>query len=232
MIHVRTSTDRGHGDHGWLDSRHTFSFADYHDERFMGFRSLRVINEDRVEGGAGFPTHSHRDMEIVSYVLEGALEHKDSMGTGSVLRPGSVQKMSAGTGVRHSEFNGSAKDPLHFLQIWIQPDKRGVKPDYQEVQLPEEARRDKLLLVAGPVGAGAPVSLHSDAKIYASLLGKGASVEVKTSADRGIWVQVTRGAVEVNGHALKAGDGAALTEETAVTIRGVDPAELLVFDLA
>src|SRR5687767_8875582 len=178
MITIRKSNERGHAEHGWLDSHHTFSFADYYDPRFMGFRSLRVINEDRVAPGGGFPPHGHRDMEIISYVLEGGLEHKDSMGSGSVLRPGSVQKMSAGTGVRHSEFNPSRTEPLHFLQIWIEPDKDGVKPDYQETKLDEAARRDRLLLVAGPPGTQAPVTIHQDAKLYASLLGKGAKVEL------------------------------------------------------
>jgi quercetin 2,3-dioxygenase len=232
MIDIRRSQDRGHADHGWLDSRHTFSFADYHDPRHMGFRALRVINEDRVAPGAGFGTHGHRDMEIVSYVLEGALEHKDSMGTGSVLRPGQVQRMSAGTGVRHSEMNGSKTEPVHFLQIWIQPDKTGIAPSYEEKTLSPGDLAGKLVVVASPDGQGGSLEIHADAVVRAGVLEPGATAEVVLSSGRHAWVQVARGEVTVNGERLREGDGAALSGEPRVQVTGVTKSEVLVFDLA
>jgi redox-sensitive bicupin YhaK (pirin superfamily) len=233
MMTIRRSAERGHGDHGWLDTRHTFSFADYHDEAHMGFGPLRVINEDRVAPGQGFGTHGHRDMEIVSYVLEGELAHRDSMGTGSVIRPGEVQRMSAGTGVRHSEENPSRERPVHFLQIWIVPDRAGHAPSYEQRAFPEAERRGRLRLVASPDGAEGSVRLHQDARLFAGLLGAGERAALPLAGGRSAWVQVARGAVSVNGQALAAGDGAALTGEAAVEVAGAGEgiAELLVFDL-
>jgi len=234
MITVRKSEDRGHFDHGWLDTRHTFSFAGYHDERFMGFRGLRVVNEDRVEAGQGFGRHGHRDMEILSYVLAGALAHEDSTGGGGVLRPGDVQRMSAGRGVMHSEFNGSKHEPVHFLQIWLLPGERGLAPSYEQRFFAEGERRGKLRLVASPDQAEGSLALHADARVFASLLGDGEEVSLPLAPGRHAWVQVARGEVTVNGTALRAGDGAALSEEAEVVVRGVGkgPAELLLFDLA
>jgi redox-sensitive bicupin YhaK (pirin superfamily) len=231
MITVRKAGERGHADHGWLDSRHTFSFADYHDPAHMGFRGLRVINEDRVAGGAGFGRHSHRDMEILSYVLDGALEHRDSMGTGAVIRPGDVQRMSAGTGVTHSEYNASRQDPVHFLQIWLLPDRRGVTPSYEQRTFSSEDKRGQLRLVASPDGADGSVTIHSDARIYAGVFGAGASAEHALAAGRHAWVHVVRGTARINGIALAAGDAAALSEERTVRIEGIDAGEVLVFDL-
>jgi len=232
MITVRKSEERGHFDHGWLDTRHTFSFADYHDEEHMGFSELRVINEDRVRPGEGFGTHGHRDMEIVSWVLDGELAHKDSTGGGGVLRPGEVQRMSAGTGVRHSEFNGSRERPVHFLQIWILPDRDGHRPSYEQKTVPETARRGRLALIASPDGADGSTTIHQDARIYATLLGRGEQVRQPLAPGRQAWVQVARGALTVNGRALSAGDGAALIREDAVELAGQgDLAEALVFDL-
>jgi quercetin 2,3-dioxygenase len=237
MITVRKAEDRGHFDHGWLDTRHTFSFADYHDERHMGFRSLRVINEDRVEPGEGFPTHGHRDMEIISYVLSGALAHKDSTGGNGVLRPGEVQRMSAGTEVRHSEFNGSRDEPVHFLQIWILPDRQGHEPSYEQRPFPEDAKRGRLLLVAAPDGgdgAGGALRIHADARVYATVLGNGERVQHALAPGRHAWIQVARGEISVNGQALRAGDGAAVSGEAELVLAGSgkDPAEALLFDLA
>jgi redox-sensitive bicupin YhaK (pirin superfamily) len=232
MITVRRADERGGADHGWLDTRHTFSFADYHDPRHMGFRALRVINEDRVQPGAGFPTHGHRDMEIISYVLAGALEHKDSMGTGSVIRPGDVQRMSAGTGVRHSEHNHSATDLVHFLQIWLEPARRGLAPGYEQKRFPEAERRNRLRLVASPDGGEGAVTIHQDARVYATLLAPGATVRLDLAPGRHAWVQVARGAVSVDGRALGAGDGAAISDEPTVTLTATGDAEVLVFDLA
>ena len=232
MLTIRRSADRGRADHGWLDTRHTFSFADYHDPRHMGFRALRVINEDRVQPGQGFPTHGHRDMEIISYVLAGGLAHRDSLGTGSVIQPGDVQRMSAGTGVRHSEYNASAEEPVHFLQIWIEPARRGIAPGYEQRAFPESEKRGRLRLVASPDGRDGSVTLQQDARLYASVLDPGASVTHALAPGRHAWVQVARGAVTLNGQRLEQGDGAAVTDEPTLTITGVTPAEILLFELS
>jgi quercetin 2,3-dioxygenase len=232
MIEIRPAQDRGHAEHGWLDSRHTFSFADYYDERHMGFGPLRVINEDRVQPGQGFGTHSHRDMEIISYVLEGALEHKDSLGNGSVLRPGQVQRMSAGTGVRHSEFNHSRQDVVHFLQIWIVPERAGIAPSYEEREFDDAAKRGRLKLVGSRDGRDGSVVVHQDVDLYAAVLAPGEEVEHEQRPGRRTWIQVVRGRVEVNGTALGAGDGAAATQEPKLAIRATAAAEILLFDLA
>jgi redox-sensitive bicupin YhaK (pirin superfamily) len=231
MITVRKSGERGHADHGWLDSRHTFSFADYHDPAHMGFRALRVINEDRVAAGQGFDRHSHRDMEIVSYVLEGALEHKDSMGTGAVIRPGDVQRMSAGTGVTHSEYNASRKDPVHFLQIWLLPNRRGIAPSYEQKTFSQADKAGRLRLVASPGGEDGSVTVHTDAQLYAGVFAAGQTAEHALAPGRHAWVHVVRGTARVNGAELGAGDAAALSEERTVRIEGIDAAEVLVFDL-
>jgi redox-sensitive bicupin YhaK (pirin superfamily) len=231
MITVNPASARGRTNIGWLDSRHTFSFGEWYDPAHMGFRALRVINDDRVAPGGGFPTHGHADMEIVSYVLEGALEHKDSLGTGSVIRPGDVQRMSAGTGVRHSEFNGSRTEPVHFLQIWILPDHRGHKPGYEQKAFSEAERRGRLRLVASPDGRDGSVTLHQDACLYVGLLDDGQHATLPIAPGRHAWVHVARGAATVNGKRLGEGDGAALSDERAVTIDG-NGGEVLVFDLA
>jgi redox-sensitive bicupin YhaK (pirin superfamily) len=231
MMTLSPAAARGHTDIGWLDSRHTFSFGEWYDPAHMGFRSLRVINDDRVAPGGGFPTHGHADMEIVSYVLEGALEHKDSIGTGSVIRPGDVQRMSAGTGVRHSEFNGSRSEPVHFLQIWILPDRRGHEPGYEQKAFPEAERRGKLRLVASPDGRDGSVTLHQDAALYVGLLDEGQKATLPLAAGRHAWVHVARGSITVNGKRLGEGDGAALSDERAVSLEG-HGGEILVFDLA
>lgn len=232
MITIRRSKDRGHAQHGWLDSHHTFSFADYFDPDNMGFRSLRVINEDRVTPGQGFGTHGHRDMEILSYVLDGALEHEDSMGTGSVIRPGDVQRMSAGSGVRHSEFNASKSDEVHFLQIWIIPEKSGIEPSYEQKTFTTEQKQGKLRVVASPDGRDGSVTIHADAVVSAGLFGKGDGAEWELAKGRHAWIHVARGKVRVNGKELGAGDGAAVSEETSVRVEGIDGGEVLVFDLA
>jgi redox-sensitive bicupin YhaK (pirin superfamily) len=232
MITVRRSGERGHAEHGWLDSRHTFSFADYYDPAHMGFRALRVINEDRVTAGQGFGKHSHRDMEIISYVLEGGLEHKDSMGTGEVIRPGDVQRMSAGTGVTHSEFNASKREPVHFLQIWIQPDKRGGAPSYEQKTFSPSDKAGQLRLVASPDGRDGSVTLGADARLFAGVFASGQTAEHALAAGRGAWVHVVRGKAKVNGTELAAGDAVALSEERTVRIEGIDDGEVLVFDLA
>ncbi len=234
MIQVRKGSDRGHANHGWLDTHHTFSFANYYDPGFMGFRSLRVINEDFVKPGYGFPTHPHNDMEIITYVLEGSLEHKDSMGTGSVIRPGEVQKMSAGTGVRHSEFNHSEDEPVHLYQIWILPEKSGIKPNYEQKAIPADEKKGKLRLVASPSGNGnGAVKLYQDAELFTTELGQGESVEHAIAPERYAWIQVARGAVNLNGHELKAGDGAAVSQEKLLTLSGTaEKSEVLLFDLA
>jgi len=229
MITIRRAEERGHADHGWLNTYHTFSFADYHDPQHMGFRALRVINEDRVGPGQGFGTHAHRDMEIVSYVLEGALAHRDSMGTGSVIRPGEVQRMSAGTGVLHSETNPSAEEGVHFLQIWILPAERGIPPSYEQKKFEDEQRRGTLRLVASPDARDGSVTLRQDVEIYSGLL-DGAPVSHDFGPNRHGWVQVARGSVELNGQTLQAGDGAAISDEPRVTLKG-DGAEVLLFDL-
>jgi redox-sensitive bicupin YhaK (pirin superfamily) len=235
MMNIRPASARGRANHGWLDSRHTFSFADYYDPKHMGFRALRVINEDRVDGGEGFPRHPHRDMEIVSYVLEGGLAHKDSMGTGSIIRPGDVQRMSAGTGVAHSEYNASKVEPVHFLQIWLIPSQRGIAPSYEQKTFTPEEKNGRLRVVASPNGADGSVTLHTDATLYAGLFGAGQSARLELLPGRHAWVHVARGQVRVNGAALTAGDGAAISEEAAVLVEGVEgdePSEVLVFDLA
>jgi len=232
MITIRNGNDRGHAQHGWLDSHHTFSFAEYFDPDHMGFRSLRVINEDRVSPGQGFGTHPHRDMEIISYVLAGGLEHKDSIGTGSIIRPGDVQRMSAGTGVRHSEFNPSKTDPVHFLQIWIQPAEHGIAPSYEQKTFTQADKRGKLRLVASADGRDGSVTVHADAALYAGVFDEGERAELRLDKGRHAWVHVARGKVRVNGRDLEAGDGAALSEEAAVRIEGVSGGEVLVFDLA
>jgi hypothetical protein len=230
MIRIRKAEERGHFDHGWLDTYHTFSFADYYDPQFMGFRSLRVINEDKVKPGRGFGTHSHRDMEIVTYVLEGALEHRDSMGTGSVIRPGEVQRMSAGTGVLHSEINPSADQAVHLLQIWILPERRSLRPEYEQKTFPAAERQGKLRLVASHDGKDGSLTIHQDAKLFAATLTDGQSINYDLPAGRYAWLQLARGEVEVNGQKLHAGDGAAIEDERTLTLRGRD-AEVLLFDL-
>lgn len=232
MIVRRPSEERGHANHGWLDSRHTFSFADYHDPAQMGFRALRVINEDRVQPARGFGTHGHRDMEIISYVLEGELAHEDSMGTGSVIRPGDVQRMSAGTGVLHSEKNPSPSNPVHFLQIWLLPAQRGIKPSYEQKRFDDAEKRGRLRLVASPDGRDGSISLNQDSDIYAGVFKatEGARLELRPA--RHAWVQVARGEVVVNGEKLAAGDGAALSDERAVDLTAQSDAEVLVFDLS
>lgn len=232
MMTIRQANDRGHANHGWLDSHHTFSFADYFDPAHMGFRSLRVINEDRVAPGKGFGAHPHRDMEIVSYVLEGGLEHEDSMGTGSIIRPGDVQRMSAGTGVVHSEKNPSNSEEAHFLQIWIIPSEAGIAPSYEQKAFSAEDKRGKLRVVASPDGRDGSITLHADAVLHAGLFGAGEVAELALASDRHAWVHVARGNVRVNGRDLAAGDAAALSSEPAVRIEGVDGGEVLVFDLA
>ena len=231
MIQIRRADDRGYADHGWLRSYHSFSFADYFDPEHVEFGPLRVINEDRVVPGAGFSTHGHRDMEIISYVLEGALAHKDSTGTSSVIRPGDVQRMSAGRGVLHSEFNGSQSEPVHFLQIWIQPDVRGVEPSYEQKHYPDAEKRGRLRLVASPDGADDSVRIHQDARVYAGRFDGAERVDLALSPGRRAYVHVARGRVSVNGEALAAGDAIKLTEVDAVRVANGDGAEVLVFDL-
>jgi len=231
MIRIRRADERGHFDHGWLDTRHTFSFADYYDPRFMGFRALRVINEDRVRPGNGFGTHSHHDMEIITYVLEGALQHKDSTGSGSVIHPGEVQRMSAGTGVLHSEMNPSPSEPVHFLQIWILPQRRGIRPEYEEKTFPIEERTNRLRLLVSPDGHDGSLTIHQDVKLYAATLGDGVTLEHSFAPERYGWIQLARGEVEINGERLRAGDGAAIEDERTLALRGHGDAEFLLFDL-
>jgi redox-sensitive bicupin YhaK (pirin superfamily) len=231
MITVRKSAERGHFKIDWLDSRHTFSFGEYYDPRFLGFSALRVINEDVVAPGAGFPTHPHRDMEIITYVLEGELEHRDSLGTGAVIRPGEVQRMSAGTGIRHSEFNPSEEKPTKLLQIWLLPDRKGVAPSYEQTAFPDEERRGKLRLVASPDGREGSVTIHQDTRLYATLLAPGTNVKHTLADKRVAWVQVARGDITVNGVALQAGDGAAISKEAVLDIAAQKDAEVLLFDM-
>ena len=231
MISLRKNTDRGHADHGWLNSWHTFSFAGYHDPEHMGFGDLRVINDDTVAPGQGFGTHGHRDMEIISYVLDGALEHKDSMGNGSVIRPGDVQRMSAGRGVRHSEFNGSPTEPVHFLQIWIEPNVTGIAPGYEEKHFTAGEKRGRLRLVASPDGGDGSVTIHQDTRVYAALL-DGAETATHTLAPgRRAYVHVALGEVSVNGQVLGAGDGARISGESQIAFNNGKQAEVLFFDL-
>jgi redox-sensitive bicupin YhaK (pirin superfamily) len=229
---IRRSRDRGHAEHGWLDSYHTFSFADYYDPAHMGFRSLRVINEDRVSPGQGFGTHSHRDMEIISYVLDGQLEHKDSLGTGAIVRPGEVQRMSAGTGVRHSEFNPSKRDPLHFLQIWIEPASRGTPPSYEQKMFPEHERRGQLRLCASNDGRQGSVTVNQDMQLLAGLFGAGEKARYDLAPGRFAWVHVARGSLDLGGTRLEAGDAAAISQPGPLEITGQHAAEVLLFDLA
>jgi quercetin 2,3-dioxygenase len=232
MIAVRPAAARGHADHGWLDTRHTFSFASYHDPRHMGFRSLRVINEDRVKAGEGFGTHAHRDMEILTWVLDGALGHKDSMGNGSVIRPGDLQRMSAGTGVTHSEFNPSPEAGVHFLQIWLVPRERGLPPGYEQKRFPQEERRGRLRLIAAGDGRDGAVTIHQDADVWTALLEPGESVRHALVPGRYAWLHVAQGAVSLNGSTLGAGDGAAVSDEAALEITGSAEAEVMLFDMA
>jgi len=232
MITIRKSEDRGHFDLGWLDTYHTFSFDQYYDPAHMHFRSLRVINEDRVQPGQGFPTHSHRDMEIITYILSGALEHRDSMGNGSVIRPGDVQRMTAGTGVSHSEFNASDTEPVHLLQIWILPNARNLPPGYEQKAFTDEERRGKLRLIASDDGREGSVTIHQDARVYATLLGAEQRAEHTLAENRYAWLQVARGAIRLNEVELKQGDGAAVSNETRLGIVARDEAEVLLFDLA
>ncbi len=231
MLAVRHAHERGTADFGWLDSRHSFSFGHYYDPQHMGFGALRVINEDRVRPGAGFDTHGHRDMEIISYVLDGALEHKDTLGTGAIIRPGEVQRMSAGTGILHSEYNASDAEPVHFLQIWIVPEAQGLQPGYEQKAFAEEERRGRLRLVGSQDGRDGSLTINQDVDLYTALLAAGEEASLTLRAGRKAWVQVARGAVEVNGTALAAGDGAALAEEDAVAIHAREASEVLLFDL-
>ena len=231
MIALRPAADRGHAEHGWLDSRHSFSFADYYDPAQMGFGPLRVINEDRVQPGKGFGTHGHRDMEILSYVLEGELAHRDNMGNGSTIVPGDVQRMSAGRGVLHSEFNPSPTNPVHFLQIWIEPNKRGIPASYEQAHVSAAAKRGKLALLAAPEGENAAVLLHQDARIHAALLDGAETITHALAAGRRAYVHVARGRAVVNGQALGPGDALRVEGEPAVTFANGENAELLLFDL-
>jgi len=232
MIRIRRSDERGRADHGWLDTRHTFSFASYHDPDHMGFRALRVLNDDRVAPGGGFPTHAHRDMEIVSYVVDGALEHRDSLGTGSVIRPGDVQRMTAGTGVRHSEYNASRERPTRFLQIWILPEAAGLPPGYEQRHFPPAERRGRLRLVGSRDGRDGSIRIHQDVAIHAGLLADGDTVRHEFAEGRHGWIQVVRGEIDLGQERLREGDGAAVSGEPSVELTGRDDAEILVFDLA
>lgn len=231
-MQIRRAGDRGYADHGWLRSFHTFSFADYYAPAHMGFRALRVINEDRVEGGRGFGTHPHRDMEIISYVLSGELQHRDSMGTGSIIRPGDVQRMSAGTGVTHSELNASADEPVHLLQIWLLPDERGYPPSYEQKHFTEQDRQGTLRLVASKDGSEGSLTIRQDARLFAGLLAPGERVSHVLPQGRYAWLHVARGKVEVGGETLSAGDAAAFEKGGEIAITGADPSEILLFDLA
>ncbi|HEX9778393.1 MAG TPA: pirin family protein [Geopsychrobacteraceae bacterium] len=231
MLTIRKAVERGHADHGWLNAYHTFSFANYYDPKHMGFRDLRVINEDRVQAGEGFPTHPHRDMEIITYVLEGALEHKDSMGNGSVIVPGEVQRVSAGTGITHSEFNHSRSELVHLLQIWILPDKEGVKPGYEQRFYPDEEKRGKWRLIASADGRDNSVTIHQDVYLYAALLDSGEKIVHEIAQNRHAWLQVARGQVVVNGQRMSQGDGLAVSREERLTVSADIPAEALLFDL-
>lgn len=232
MLTIRKAEDRGHANHGWLDTYHTFSFANYYDPKHMGFRSLRVINEDWVSPDAGFGTHGHRDMEIITYVLSGALEHKDSIGNGSVIEPGDVQRMSAGTGIRHSEFNHSHTETVHLLQIWLLPDTQGLQPSYEQRNFSPAKTPGKLQLVAARDGREGAVTVHQDVELYAGVLKEGDRISHTLKPQRHAWVQVARGAITLNGVPLNTSDGAAISEETEVTIAATQDAEILLFDLA
>lgn len=231
MITLRKAEERGHFNHGWLDTYHSFSFADYFDLHHMGFRQLRVINEDRVLPGKGFPTHPHRDMEIITYILSGALEHKDSMGNGSVIVPGEIQRMTAGTGITHSEFNPSRTEPVHLLQIWILPERRGLIPSYEQKKFLQEEKQGRFRLIASRDGREGSVTIHQDAKVYSACLDKQESAVLGLNPERHAWVQVARGSVVLNGVDLRAGDGAALSSEEEIKVKGMEAAEILLFDL-
>ncbi len=232
MIVLRRSAERGHAGHGWLESFHTFSFADYYDPAHMGFRSLRVINEDYVQPARGFAPHSHRDMEIVTYVLDGALQHRDDMGNGEIVRPGEVQRMTAGTGVTHSEFNASQSELVHLLQIWILPDRPNLQPSYEQTAFPETAHRNELVLAASRDGRNGSVTVHQDAELLLARLDPGRGVTHALGAGRGAWVHVARGAIELDGQKLAAGDAAAVTDARGVTLTAQERADVLLFDLA
>jgi redox-sensitive bicupin YhaK (pirin superfamily) len=231
MIQIRKAAERGHADHGWLDTHHTFSFADYFDPAHTGFRSLRVINDDRVAPGQGFGTHGHRDMEIVTYVLDGALQHRDSMGNGSIIRAGELQRITAGTGVRHSEFNPSDREWVHFYQIWLLPQRQGLQPGYEQRAVPKD-KQGRYRLVASPDGAEGSLTIHQDARLYLAQLSPGDGVAHDLARGRAAWLQVLRGSVTALGQALSAGDGLAATDESAVAVRATAPSEVLLFDLA
>lgn len=232
MISVRRSEDRGHFNHGWLDTYHTFSFADYHDPRFMGFRSLRVINEDVVQPGQGFGRHPHHDMEIITYVLNGELAHRDSLGNGAVIRPGQVQYMAAGTGIEHSEFNPSSDAPVHLMQIWIRPSQRGMQPRYEERNFPHGAESGSFTLLASPSGERGSITINQDARLSATTLRAGQTARLAIAPGRGAWVQVLSGEAALNGELLRAGDGAGIESETALEFTAKSDTEMLVFDLA
>lgn len=232
MIQVRHARERGHANHGWLDSWHTFSFAEYYDPNEMGFGSLRVINDDRVAPGQGFGTHGHRDMEIVTYVLEGALEHKDSLGNGSVMRYGDVQRMTAGSGIRHSEFNSSKAEPVHFLQIWILPDRADLQPSYEQKVFSDEEKRGQLRLVASSDGRNGSVTIHQDASVYAAQLDGAETAVHHFSPERTGYLHVARGSLKLNGQALEAGDGVKIVDEPEIRLSGGHAAEVLLFDLS
>jgi len=235
MITIRPAKDRGHANHGWLDTYHTFSFADYYDPKNVHFRALRVINEDKVAPGYGFGTHPHNDMEIITYVLEGALAHEDSMGNGSAIAPGEVQRMTAGTGVMHSEFNHSKAEEVHLYQIWIFPEKKGIEPSYEQKFFADEEKLNRLRVIASPEAEEGSLKIHQDAKLLATLLEEGKSVTHELKPGRGVWIQVARGSVNVNGRTLNAGDGAAISDEAEVKLTGSSgdkKAEVLLFDLA
>ncbi len=231
MLSLRKAEERGHEDHGWLDTSHTFSFADYYDPKFMGFGALRVINDDRVAPGGGFPPHSHRDMEIITYVLEGALRHQDSIGNGSVIKPGEIQRMSAGTGVTHSEYNASKKEPVHFLQIWILPERAGLPPAYEQKYFSDEEKRGRLRLVASPDAADGSVRIQQDARVLAALLEPGKPVSSTFDKNRLGWLHVARGSAEVNGTPLKVGDGVGISGGEKLSITSKAGGEILLFDL-
>jgi redox-sensitive bicupin YhaK (pirin superfamily) len=239
MISVRRSSERGHAQYDWLNTYHTFSFDSYYDPKFTNFRSLRVINEDRVSPGAGFPMHGHRDMEIITYVLEGALEHSDSLGNGSIIRPGDGQRMTAGRGIRHSEANASATEPVHFLQIWIIPGQTGLEPGYEQKSFPPTEKQGKLRLIAAPTAHASAgnekdgaVGIHQDVYLYAAVLDPGQKVVHPLAAGRHAWIQIAKGSATVNGNSLQQGDGAAISEEQQVGIQAAERSEVLLFDLA
>ena len=232
MITIRRAEDRGHANHGWLDTYHTFSFGSYRDAQHMHFRALRVMNEDFVAPGQGFGTHPHHDMEIVTYVLEGALEHKDSMGNGEVLRPGEFQRMSAGTGITHSEFNPSDSEPVHLYQIWLFPDRKGIEPSYEQKRFPDDQRHNRLQLVASRDAAEGALVIHQDARVFLSTLDDGKQIPYEIADGRHAWLQVLRGGVSLNGQTLKTSDGAAVSEERLLTIQAEGATEIMLFDLA